>query len=520
MTVTLGTPVPSDGAIASRRSMGLTLALFVALSAIAAVPILTIIVPPLGDFPNHLARMYILHDDGRSPYLARYYHIDWEILPNLAMDLIVPGLLNLMPLWTAGKVFLGLTLALDITGIIALHRVMFGRLSPWPLLGFLLLYNQVVLVGFVNFLFGVGLAFWTASVWAALRPRYPILAILTTTVLTAAVFFAHIEALMFLGILVIGIEAAKLSRATVLRQIAALVVIFLPAGVLFLNWHTVSHENLGFRAPWEKLIYLVWIFDNYNRPFDLACAILYIGFFTIGLASGRIKAAAPLKYWLGIAIFAFVASPDTVFGGASADIRLPLFIAMLPIAGTRPAASAGARFLIATGAVAGLVFGIRMILVEQVWLKAKTIYDGDMAALEMLPRGARLACSFNWNPRVDIRSDVPQFHMPMLAVPLREAFVPTVFAYKGLQPLSITPEFAGLPAAAPTEVLWAAFVDNDKAAQARTAAVMPRYDYVVFYDKKPITVRPTSCLSFVKGIPSFQLYKINKSPGACAAGAL
>ncbi len=138
----------------------------------------------------------------------------------------------------------------------------------------------------------------------------------------------------------------------------------------------------------------------------------------------------------------------------------------------------------------------------------------------MLPRGARLACSFDWNPHLDPHTDIPQFHMPMLAAALRDAFVPTVFAYQGLQPLAITKAFADLPALAPTEILWAAFIGHDKAAQARTAAVMPRYDYVVFYDKKPITVRPTTCLTFVKGVPSFQLYKINKTPGACAADRL
>lgn len=506
---------------AARQGMvGLTLAIFAVLAAIALVPIMTVIVPPLGDFPNHLARMYILHDGGRSPFLAQYYHIDWAILPNLAMDAVVPPLLSVLSIWTAGKLFLILTLALDITGIIALHRAMFGQLTPWPLLGFLLLYNQVVLVGFVNFLCGVGLAFWVAAVWTSLRRARPSLAVAVTSVLASVVFFAHIEALLFLGILLLGIELAGISRANALGRACALGLVFLPAAGLFLSWHTGTHQNLGFRAPWQKLVYLFWIFDNYHKAFDLGCAALYIGFFAIGLGSGYLRAVAPLKYWLGIAIAAFIASPDTVFGGASADIRLPLFIAMLPIVGTEPAAKAGWRFLAATGASAALMFGIRMILVEQVWLKARVLYDADMASLSMLPRGAKLAGSFDWSPTADIRADIPQFHVPMLAVPLREAFVPTVFAYKGLQPLAITPAYADLPVKAPTEIIWAAFVKGDQAAKARIAPVLSRYDYVVFYDKKPITVRPTSCLVFVKGVPSFQLYKINRAEGACAADKL
>ncbi len=509
-------PARAARAGASRRGAPrLTAALIALLSLMSLIPILTVIVPPLGDFPNHLARMYILHDAGRSPFLARYYHIQWAILPNLAMDLIVPGLLAFMSLWTAGKLFLVLTLALDVTGVIALQRVLFGRLTPWPLLAFLLLYNQVVLVGFVNFLFGVGLAFWTAAVWAALRPTMPALAVVATMTLAAAVFFSHIEALMFLGILLLGIEAAAMTRADAVRRLFLLGLVFVPAAILFLNWHSLGHQNLAYRAPWQKLVYLFWIFDNYHEGFDLACALLFIAFFGLGLGFGAIRAAPPLKYWLAIAIAAFVASPDTMFGGASADIRLPLFIAMLPIAGTEPGARAGRRFLVATGVVAGLVFGLRMYFLEQIWIKARTLYDADMATLGMLPQGAMLAGSFNWSPTADIRADIPQFHVPMLAVPLREAFVPTVFAYMGLQPLAIVPAYANLPAEAPTEIIWAAFVGDDKNAQVRVAKVLPRYDYIVFYDKVPITVRPTPCLSFVKGVPSFQLYKIVKTPGAC-----
>ncbi len=506
---------------AARPGMvGLTLVMFAVLAAVALVPILTVIVPPLGDFPNHLARMYILHDGGRSPFLAQYYHIEWAILPNLAMDAIVPPWLSVLSIWTAGKLFLVLTLALDVTGIIALHRAMFRRLTPWPLLGFLLLYNQVVLVGFVNFLFGVGLAFWVAAIWASLRRIRPIIAVTVTMVLASLVFFAHIEALLFLGILLLGIELAGVTRANALGRAIALGLVFVPAALLFLSWHTGTHQNLGFRAPWQKLVYLFWIFDNYHKPFDLGCAVLYIGFFVVGLGSGFLRAVAPLKYWLGIAIAAFIASPDTVFGGASADIRLPLFIAMLPIVGTEPGPKAGSRVLVAIGAVAALMFGVRMIFIEQVWQKARVLYDADMATLSMLPQGARLAGSFDWSPTADIRADIPQFHVPMLAVPLRDAFVPTVFAYKGLQPLAIAPAFADLPDKAPTEIIWAAFVKGDSAAKVRIAPVLSRYDYVVFYDKKPITVRPTSCLIFVKGVPSFQLYKINRTAGACAADKL
>ena len=92
MTANTAPPRIDSLPAAQPRVIGLSFGIFAVLAMIALVPIMTVIVPPLGDFPNHLARMYILHDGGQSRYLAEYYRIEWSILPNLAMDVIVPSL--------------------------------------------------------------------------------------------------------------------------------------------------------------------------------------------------------------------------------------------------------------------------------------------------------------------------------------------------------------------------------------------------------------------------------------------
>ena len=40
------------------------------LLGIALIPIMLVEIPPLVDYPNHMARMHILIDDGRSPWLS------------------------------------------------------------------------------------------------------------------------------------------------------------------------------------------------------------------------------------------------------------------------------------------------------------------------------------------------------------------------------------------------------------------------------------------------------------------
>ena len=62
---------------------------FVATCAVFALtaPLLLTDLPPLGDYLNHLARMYVITQGNTDPVLARMYEVQWGVVPNLAMDL-------------------------------------------------------------------------------------------------------------------------------------------------------------------------------------------------------------------------------------------------------------------------------------------------------------------------------------------------------------------------------------------------------------------------------------------------
>ncbi len=110
----------------------------VILLGIALIPVILVQIPPLVDYPNHMARMHILADASRSPSLTQYYEIHWNILPNLAMDLVVPPLIRFMPIETAGKVFIGLIFALLVGGVMAFHAALHRRLVALAPAGVLL----------------------------------------------------------------------------------------------------------------------------------------------------------------------------------------------------------------------------------------------------------------------------------------------------------------------------------------------------------------------------------------------
>ena len=61
------------------------------LTALAILPVFLVEIPAMLDYPNHLARMYLLAASG-TPNENPYYVVTWKLYPNLAMDIIVPVL--------------------------------------------------------------------------------------------------------------------------------------------------------------------------------------------------------------------------------------------------------------------------------------------------------------------------------------------------------------------------------------------------------------------------------------------
>jgi hypothetical protein len=142
-------------------------AVYVGLCGFTLLPLFLVSIPPLVDYPNHLARMSILLGVGDDPTSAANYQPHWRLLPNLAMDLIVPPLAHLLSLESAGWLFVAATMILLVIGTLMLHRVLHGRVGLWPLCSLLFLYNAVLSWGFLNYLFALSITLLGFSGWIA-----------------------------------------------------------------------------------------------------------------------------------------------------------------------------------------------------------------------------------------------------------------------------------------------------------------------------------------------------------------
>jgi hypothetical protein len=499
---------PQGGRLEGRNSVA---AAFILLLAIVSVPLFSTVLPPLVDYPNHLARLHLIAEGGNQ-----FYAIRWAPLPDLAADLIVPPLAHLVPLELAGKLFLVLTFALIAGGTVWLNRVATRCWRLWPLLAFLLLYDRILLWGFLNYLFGLGLAICGLALWLALEDGPAWRRVLASSLVALACFFSHISALGVYALAIVGVEslpALSLVRARHYRDLARLIAIvgiqFVLPAILFLFCQPPSTGGpINFTPIWRKPDLLFSVFDNYSRPFDIACFALFVGLFAALAWSRRLTIAPRLGVALVILFVAYLLLPSQMLSGSGVDHRMPIALFLLLVAATAPVVPLPRRIALAIRIAVVAVFALRMAVIEAVWLDAGRLYTADIAVIDSLPQGARLAVAF---PSRDVNAGaIPELHVATLAVARHEAFVPTIFAYPTQQPLALRPPYDALAKATSPTGLWAGFVDGDAAARDKASPVLKDYDFIVFADRDPFTVPANPCLKKAAATPRFQLFAIRR----------
>ena len=182
------------------------LVLCVIATVIVAAPLAFIRFAPLHDYPFHLARMAILRDLASGGELSRYYEFGSFLIPNVGMDVIVLALSQVLPVETAAAAFVGLTLFVSISGAAYLQRSLFRSNDFTPFIAALLTYNSIFTLGFLNYLFGIGLMLWCVAFFIRLRGRSPLVRFGWGCLAGLALLFAHLAAFGLYTVIVAGLE--------------------------------------------------------------------------------------------------------------------------------------------------------------------------------------------------------------------------------------------------------------------------------------------------------------------------
>ena len=446
-------PIPRP-AVRFRGSQIATL--FIALAAIASIPILLYPWPPLSDYINHLARMHVIATVSSDRDLALFYQIDWQVIPNLMMDLIVPVLQRVMNVYLAGQAYTIITFVLILSGTLALNRQLYRHWSVLPLIAFPLLYNKVLLVGTMKYLFGIGLALWALATWVALRERALVLRLAVSTLFVLALFFCHLFAV---GVYGLGLLAFELQRLLALRwrepqsldgaaarrmppwlDFVVSGLPFLPVVPLLLMSPTWT---LRWDFTWEpngKLNGLLYVIEVYSRSatFFLATIVAIAAVFAV-----RHRALQFHRFgWMLLAVggITYLALPRVLFDTYMADQRLPIALAFMIIACAHlDLRDEFVRRGFATVLV--LLVAVRAFEVQGVWGELSRGTASFRDSVRQIERGSKVLVAYADPDNGDNARDLWLMHAACLAIIERSALVTTAFTVLGKQVMHVRRDY-------------------------------------------------------------------------------
>ena len=421
----------------------------VGLCVILLAPLLLIEVPPLLDYPNHLARLFVLALGGSDPVVDKFYTPRWSIIPDLGIDLIGPPLLQVLPVHVAGRVLIGLVLLLPVLGAVAYSQALLGRRSWWSLGCGLVAYHQTFMLGFLNFTAGMGLALLLAAVWLRDRELHPRRTVVLTALGCVGLYLCHLMGVVFLGILIAAHELAWLSqsyrshlitpRALLIRFSAAASAFVVP--LAFYAGSALSREagRLTYLTAQGKLAQLVVPWTNYLLPLDIATACATVG--AIGFLLVRRQMQIPRQAAIAFILLGvlYLACPFAYAGVANVDMRFVVLAGFMLFAGLAPVRVP--TWL--ASAMVGL-FLVRMGVVAMAWLGHAETIAALRGVIASVPTGSTVFVS-TMRPenrfgiadarRLSTGGSIAN-HLPALLLIERRAWWPFLFQNESQQPIT------------------------------------------------------------------------------------
>jgi hypothetical protein len=514
--------------------------------------------PPVQDYPNHLARYWLIAGGASVPPTSSMFAIDWRnASTNIGPDLIVALLVTVVPYWLAGKLLLVVSFAGPPAAAGWLNKLLFGRWTWWSLSFLLLAWTTTSVYGLVNYQLSLMAALLfacldTVLLWS-LAPKF-----VARVVFAAASLVIHPFGLIFYILLLLALTIGQTWSGLLdwkrLLQIARDAVWPILAGVIPVasllllapnppgeHETGVSYFMRGGFSPWRLFLTVASPFVTYRIWIDLLFFAPILAIYLYALVTRRAKTHAGMLT-LGLITAALsLVTPVKAGDAGGVDRRLPLMATYLLFAGALPQPFNNRS--LQRAAAAG-VFGIavaRTLSIGAIWLAREADVRAVETALSEAPAGAAIlevqsepadvatAPIGRYLPAVpEDRRQPTLIHVPVMAIPWRKAFVPTLFTVPGQQPVRVLPPWTELKSATLSVPDIHIFDASNASDQARVFPFLSnwreKFDYVIAIgmDREdfqgPFT--PPQQLSLVANEGYARLYRIQTDrPASGASGA-
>lgn len=484
---------------------------------VVLTPIWTVNLPPLFDYPNHLARMHILTDHGKNEYLSKYYEIRWSFLPNLAQDVFVFVFSKYLTVEFCSKLFISMIFFFMSSGICFLSYVQKRKFNYLSFLIFLLIYNRIFLWGFLNFLFSISLVFWAVSIWFLLDKKF-YSKIIFGFFSGLIIYLSHIIGFGIFTIVLFSIEFNpteimynRFSVKDFINKVFVLSsVLFFPIILYILNMHP-SNNHLNYTSFFRKFDILFNVMDNYDRRFDVFCFLFTFLILVLFIFLKFINIKKSFYFIIFCISLTYFLIPSQMMSGSGADHRFPLVIFSLIFASLE----FDVKTLFIRGFFYGsisIIFAIRMFFIEYVWLQAELDYKPYLVELMNLSEGAKILVAYP-DDAVHM-NETPYIHLPLMSVLSRNTFVSTIFAIDVQQPIAINQEIAEKIANLSPNNIWNLFIHSNDVNNIEREEMLKNinyFDYIIFIQPKKMQKISNDCIDLKYKSEKILFFKINQA---------
>jgi hypothetical protein len=505
---------------ASDRSVPIVV--FALLAAASLLPVLLTPIPAMVDYPNHLARMYILSQNG-TPDANPYYEVAWALYPNLAMDLLVPQMARLISVENATRLFLLLSQLLIVGGALVLERVVKGRVHLAGFAALMFLYCLPFTWGFVNFEFGLGVTLWSIAAYLMVAERALPVRFVVNAVFVTALFAAHFFSLGIYGATLGFYELWRAYDRSLTYRDAALrlVVLAIPALALFMLMRLTAGSIGSEGTTWSfefKPLWLFRIMNGYNLTVSAASALALMTSLFFAAKRGVLK-LEPAGIWLAIGFaLLYLAIPSTLLGTSFVDLRvIPAAALIIPAFCSLSLPSR--RWTIAALTVVTGITLANLAIVFAVWLSYRADYAAIIESFHKIERGSLVLVGGSGDGEDPPFNDLTQYPMayaPTLAVHYANAFVPNLFTAVGKQPVQARAavQRLAIPYGGPMPIRVLTAIAADQTPSDVPPFIRTWYrDYDYLYVLGPRVVNPLpNLLEELDRSARFVLYKIRRTP--------
>ena len=413
----------------------------IAILAVAA-PILLFPVPPLFDYPAHLARQLIIHDLLTRGAFSSMYQLHITVIPNLGMEAIVLPLLLLgVPIEIAGRIFLILIVILLGTATVRVHRALFKNASLFPLLAFAFIFNPVFMFGFGNYVLGLALVLHGFAWWLLAREKPAAVILPRLLAWTIAMFFCHLTAVaLFIG-LICSYEASLpfngqqggtarfsgFTRAVMLLIVPIFAVAFLyrlaPLSTAPQTVDVHSAADILARIP-ARLKALPSYLMAYSRVVDVVILLVLGGILVLSAWFGRLRVSWPMLTPILGLLLLYALVPEKWAGTDYISYRIPVAALFLFFASVDLTWDRWPLLALCVLAILGLRTGAAL----KAWAAADAQYQPMLQAIAKLPSDASIYTGVNYRDSFEPLVRMPWSHFEAYAAIRNRLFVQGIWA--------------------------------------------------------------------------------------------